>query len=410
MTNRQAFFVHVILGDGEAVVAGYHEVNPSANQGTFVYGRSYCNNANAFPLDPINLPLIYDRPFHFPITRFNSTGIPGALLDCGPDEWGKRLLNRFGAPKPVTQADYLVQGSGYGVGALLFSDSPEPVALKRLINSNSIDALYEGALDFDSNTTCEDLQSLLMPSSGIGGARPKAHTLFNQKPHIAKFNRKDDGFDNALTEYGMMQLAQNAGIHTAKVELIKTALGHALLVERFDVMPNQQRRHMVSANALLNVSDLQYLNDVSYDRIAAIGKQIGRSTTLAQELFTRMLFNVAIGNTDDHTRNHAFLKQTTSGHYELSPAYDIVPLPQRLGAHAINLGPFGTNPTLDNLMSGGKLMGLSRAEQSQCAERVSDALATWERTLIELGASQSDIDFIKPSFGFLSLIQKLALH
>ncbi len=410
MANRQAFFVHVLLDDGEPAVAGYHEINPAANQGTFVYGRSYCNNPNAFPLDPINLPLIYDRPFHFPITRFNPTGIPGALLDCGPDEWGKRLLNRFGHPKPVTMGDYLVQGSGYGVGALLFSDSPEPLAVKHLSNSNSIEALYEGALDFDSNAVGEDLQTLLMPSSGIGGARPKAHILFGQKPHIAKFNRKDDGFDNALTEYGMMQLAKTAGIHTAEVELIKTKLGHALLVERFDVLPNQQRRHMLSANALLNVSDLQYLNDVSYDRIAAVGKQIGRSTTLPQELFTRMLFNVAIGNTDDHTRNHAFLKQTDSGHYALSPAYDVVPLPQRLGAHAINLGPFGTSPTFDNLVSGGKLMGLSSSEQSQCAERVSDALVTWERTLSDLGASQNDIAFIKPSFGFLSLVQKMALQ
>ena len=413
MNNRQQFYVFVTLNGDTPVVAGYHEIDLNQNRGTFFYGRSYCENPNAYPLDPINLPLIYDKRFYFPITRFNASGIPGALLDCGPDEWGKRILNHFYDPKPVTEADYLVMGSGYGVGALMFADTTTIATHPTTKASHDLEQLYYTAMTFDnSDVTQVNLQPLLMPSSGIGGARPKAHVFHNGKAYIAKFNRRDDVFDNTLTEYCMMQLAKSAGIKTADVELIKTQYGNALLVERFDTGNTnpKMRRHLLSANALLNIQEVSQLNDVSYDRIAAIGKQISRSKTMAEDVFTRMLFNIAIGNTDDHTRNHAFLKHPTEGHYELSPAYDLVPLPQRLSSHAINIGPFGQRPTKDNIQSGGKLMGLSLSKQKACVERVFSALENLDEKLQAMGMSKTDVDYLQPCFQLLRAAPKLYPH
>lgn len=413
MNNRQQLYVHVQLKSGEYVVAGYHELDQARQLGTFIYGRSYCENAEAFPLDPINLPLVYGREFHFPITRFNPSGVPGALLDCGPDEWGKRLLNRFHEPKPVSTADYLVFGSGYGVGALRFSDTPVLEKPQVPTGEHKLNELYKGAVTFDQQKKPDQkLQPLLVPSSGIGGARPKAHVLHKGRAYIAKFNRPDDRFDNALAEYCMMRLAHKAGIDSAEAELVATDSGNALLVERFDIADHEgnRRHHLLSANSLLNIQSIEQLNDIGYDRIAAVGRQISASADLARAVFVRMLFNIAIGNTDDHTRNHAFLKLENSGQYRLSPAYDLVPLPERLGSHAINIGPFGQSPSKDNIQSGGRLMGLSETMQKQCAEQVIEVVQTLESSLLEMGMTEEDVNYLKPCFARRALVKSLTKH
>ena len=413
--NRQRFFVHVDLGDGQPVVAGYHQIDQAHHLGWFVYAGSYCNNPNAFALDPINLPLVFGRRFQFPITR-DACGVPGAFLDCGPDEWGKRILNAYAGIQPVSPADYLVLGSGLGVGALSFSDtvaySDQPLADLTAKDLGHLSELYFSAIEFDSQNQIEDLNELerwLMPSSGIGGARPKAQVMHKGNKCIAKFNRRDDIFDNALGEYCMMQLAQEAGIECAVTHLEKTEHGHCILVERFDLLKEGlARRHMLSAHALLNVHKLEQLDQVSYDRIAVIGKQIGNDQTAAQAVFTRMLFNIAIGNTDDHSRNHAFLKDDEKLSYRLSPAYDLVPLPHRIGSHAIHLGPFGQMATADNIESSGRLMGLSAAKQQNCAQQVLAATQMLREKLIDWGISDKDWQTLEPCFAKGQLIRRIA--
>lgn len=408
MNNRQKFFVHVDLGDGEPVVAGYYQLNASRNIGIFFYGRSYCQNPKAFAIDPINLPLVYNQHFLTPLARFNPTGIPGALLDSGPDEWGKRIINRLADPKPMTPADYLVMGSGFGVGAVYFSDSAEPLLPPSSTAKNEILQLYQSAIALDDDVTdLARVAAYLLPSSGIGGARPKAPWLYLGRPCIAKFNRRDDPFDNALAEYSVMNLAAQVGIRCAETHLVDTDLGHVVAVERFDT-DQHKRRHMVSANALLDIQDIEQLNHTSYDRIAAVGRQIGHADSIGRELFTRMLFNIAIGNTDDHTRNHAFVKDWRQPSYELSPAYDLVPVPYRIGSHAINLGPFGQSPTLDNITSGGRLMGLDRESQRLCAQTVYGVTVDLHQRLSALGMSEEDLQYLSPCFAQNVKIQALA--
>lgn len=414
MNNRQRFFVHVDTGDGKPVVAGYYQIDASRNAGIFIYGRSYCENPQAFALDPVNLPLIYNERFYIPITRFQPTGIPGALLDSGPDEWGKRIINRLADPKPMTPADYLVMGSGFGVGALYFSDKADPITPPKRDHDDELVSLYYSALALDTDEPdLDQVAHYLMPSSGIGGARPKAPWVLNGRPCIAKFNRKDDPFDNALAEYCMMTLAQEAGIDSAPVHIVKTELGHAIAIERFDIAPaagNQEphRRHVLSANAVLNIRDMAELGQTSYDQIAAVGRKIGLAETISEQLFTRMLFNVAIGNTDDHSRNHAFIKHQSNHGYELSPAYDLVPVPYRLGAHAINLGPFGQSVTLDNIIGGARLMRLDKQQQQRSAQAVYTVASNLAERLAELGMPENDIQYLAPCFAQTEKIRILA--
>ncbi len=411
MNNRQQFFVHVDLGGASPVVAGFHEFDSRTNIGTFIYGRSYCENPNAFALDPINLPLIYEKHFQLRSTRINSFAIPGVILDGGPDEWGRRLLNRFSEDIPITPADYLVMGSGYGVGALYFSDSPEQPAQTAQADNPDINQLYQSILAFDSaETVNKNLQHLLMPSSGIGGARPKTHVLYENRPYIAKFNRRDDPFDNALAEYCMMKIAQKAGIGCANVKLVSTQEGNTILVERFDNpqrQNSQPRRHMISINALMNIQDIPDLENASYDRIVTLGKKIGRENNINAEVFKRMLFNIAIGNTDDHTRNHAFLKNTHDRNYALSPAYDLISLPIRIGSHAMNIGPFGQTPTLENIRSAGRLMGLDNEQQAKCAQSIVDNLQNLKTTLCQFNMLERDIDYLMPCFRYAELASSL---
>lgn len=408
MNNRNKFFVHIDTGDGKPVVAGYFQLDHSKNTGVFFYGKSYCENPSAFPIDPINLPLVYNKHFRVPVTRFNQTAIPGVILDSGPDEWGKRIINRLADPKPMTAADYLVMGSGFGVGAIYFSDKADPIEPASLNQDSDLLQLYRSAIALDEDQ--QDLSSVanyLMPSSGIGGARPKAPWSIENTPCIAKFNRKDDPFDNALAEYCMMKLASEINIECAQVHLQKTDVGNVVLVERFDI-DKDRRRHILSANAALNLTDIEQLNQVSYDRIAAIGQKIGSAEGLAEQLFTRMLFNIAIGNTDDHTRNHSFIKSLKTHSYQLSPAYDLVPVPYRIGAHAINIGPFGQSPTLDNITSAGRLMGLNAQQQQACAQSIYKISHNLSERLEALGMPQEDIKYLQPCFAQAEKIEMIA--
>lgn len=113
-------------------------------------------------------------------------------------------------------------------------------------------------------------------------------------------------------------------LNIPKAKLQKfSALGNKFLVKRFD-RDNGRRIHFASAMTMLGRQDGDH--DASYldivDFIKAYGTNVKADLI---ELWKRIVFSMAISNTDDHLRNHGFV--LVNGGWQLSPLYDVNPVP-----------------------------------------------------------------------------------
>ena len=208
-------------------------------------------------------------------------------------------------------------------------------------------------------------------------------------------------------EFATMQMAREAGIEVPDVQLTETARGPVVLVARFD-QDQAGQHHLISVASLINKFDITQFDEsaMSYPGINQLAKRIGGHTGgLPAAIFRRMLFNVAIGNTDDHLRNHAFFKKAGSGEYELTPGYDIVPNTGLQGSHAIALGEFGSTPSRDNLEAARHRMGLQEKRARSIADEVLAATADWREKLNVVGVPDSDLGILERCFAYRSVLE-----
>ena len=396
----EKLFVHTDLGSGKKVLAGQLLVDQS--MGRFKYARAFIERADAFPIDPINLPLTADVHEN-PRTR-ETPGVFGVMIDAGPDEWGRRQLTKTRKPPPVTDVEFLLAASGEGVGALHFTaeikDTPKPTPVRPFENLVHLQHIAE---DIEAgNEVDQSLEPYFFHGSGLGGARPKTLIEHEGRGWIAKFNRESDLVDMCRVEYATMLMARVAGIEVPDVQLTETARGPVVLVERFDSGEAGQH-HLISVASLINKFDITQFDEsaMSYPGIYQLAKRIGGQTGgLPAVIFRRMLFNIAIGNTDDHLRNHAFYKRAGQSEYELTPGYDIVPNTGLQGSHAIALGAFGSAPSRDNIEAAKHRMGLSQNKALQIAEEVLAATEPWQERLADVGVVDSDIAILERCFAY----------
>jgi serine/threonine-protein kinase HipA len=171
-----------------------------------------------------------------------------------------------------------------------------------------------------------ELDQALFHGSSIGGARPKALIQDQGKKYVAKFASSTDIYSVVKAEFIAMRLAALADLNVAPVKLDKTVNKDVLLVERFDRIPmgkKWSRKAMVSALTLLGLDDMM-ARYASYEILAEIIRhRFTRPKDTLKELFSRLVFNILCGNTDDHARNHAAF--WNGSELTLTPAYDICP-------------------------------------------------------------------------------------
>lgn len=398
MTEK--LFVHADLGNGDKALAGQLLVDDK--QGRFKYARAYLENPRAFALDPINLPLV--EGVHVNARTRETPGVFGVLIDAGPDEWGRRQLSKTRRPPPVTHVEFLLAASGEGVGALHFTaqihDTPRatpPRPFENLVHLQHIAADIEAGKEVERT-----LEPYFFHGSGLGGARPKTLIEHDGRQWIAKFGRESDLVDMCRVEHAAMRMARAADIDVPDVAMTETARGPVVLVERFDRSGDAQH-HLVSVASLINKFDITQFDEaaMSYPGIAQLGKRIGsRTEHLAEKLFRRMLFNVAIGNTDDHLRNHAFYKDAAESEYLLTPGYDIVPNIGLQGSHAIALGAFGNTPSRDNLEAAAHRMGIERPNAVAIAEQVLSVTEGWRDHMAESEVGDADMAILERCFAY----------
>ncbi len=394
----EKLFVHVDLGRGTKVLAGQLIVDKQ--RGRFKYASAYLSHPRSFALDPINLPL--NGQIHEAQRSRESPGVFGVLMDAGPDEWGRRQLTKTRQPPPVTPVEFLLAASGEGVGALHFTAElkakPKPVPARPFENLVHLQRIAD---DIESGREVDrSLEPYFYHGSGLGGARPKTLIDHVGRTWIAKFGRDSDLVDMCKVEYVSMRMARAAGIEVPDVVLTDTAHGPVLLVERFDCEARQQH-HLISVASLINKFDITQYDEaaMSYPGILQLGKRIGTAgEDLAETVFRRMLFNIAVGNTDDHLRNHAFYKRAGETEYRLTPGYDIVPNTGLQGSHAIALGAFGNSPSRENVEAAVHRMGLETGTARRIAEEILAVTGRWQEYMAEAHVLPADIAVLARCF------------
>ena len=146
---------------------------------------------------------------------------------------------------------------------------------------------------------------------------------------------------------------------------------------------------------------------MSYPGIYQLGVRISRNTDfLGEDVLRRMLFNIAIGNTDDHLRNHAFYKMANTSEYLFTPGYDIVPNTGLQGSHAIALGAFGNSPSRDNIEAAAQRMGVDHARAIKIAGEVLAVTDGWQDRMTKAEVVASDIAILERCFAFQAVVQE----
>jgi serine/threonine-protein kinase HipA len=395
---REAF-VWVWLPEAfEPVVAGrLYQVGDLLN---FNYGRSYLAREDAVPLYLPELPL---RPGE--IEPGVGLDVAGAINDAGPDAWGQRVIMRhlIGAqadhadPAQLGALTYFLESGSDRIGALDFQTSPDRY-LPRAETQATLEQLMLAAADFDAGRPLAPaLDRALLHGSSVGGARPKALLDADRRKLIAKFSSSTDLFPIVKGEFIAMELARRAGLSVARVELDQVLGRDVLLVERFDRGPEdpRARRAMVSALTILGLGELS-AGHASYAELAQIvRRRFRRAGPTNRELFSRITFNVLVGNTDDHARNHAAFWDGEM--LELTPAFDICPQARNVGetSQGMAIGPGGFRLSLlRGCVEAAASYQLNEAEARAIIDHQVDVIESqWEDVADAAALSRPDREF-----------------
>ena len=314
-------------GETEPVVAG--RLTAVGTTYVFNYGQSYLQRGNSIPIYDSELPL---RQGLLPL--LSGLSIPGCLRDASPDAWGRRVIlnKKYGNkaseidPATLDELSYLIESGSDRIGALDFQLSPtqyEP----RYASGAPLEELMEATERVEKGIPLTpELAQALQHGTSIGGARPKALIESDTRKFIAKFSTSTDLYSVVKAEYVAMRLAEMSGLDVAPVSLESAAGKDVLLVERFDrtaTVNGWQRKSLVSALTLLALDEMM-ARYASYETLAELVRTKFRNAPgTLRELFSRIVFNILVGNTDDHARNHAAFWDGNM--LTLTPAYDICP-------------------------------------------------------------------------------------
>lgn len=368
---------------GETHRAGILHAEPRHRTVTFEYAAEWLARKDAFAVDPTSLPL-RPGPHHSEI-------LFGAFQDCGPDRWGRLLIERAVRKqvlerRPYQDIDYvLALDDASRIGALRFRQAAgEPFLAAtggRIPPVVKLGALMHAADAVHGETeTAADLRHLLGQGSPLGGARPKSAVLLaDGRLGIAKFPKPDDVRDIAAGEVLALTLAGKAGIHVAEHRLVTASHRNVSIITRFDRDEAGRRIPMISAHSLLGLA----AGDAGAYTLLADGiRQHGDDTAGdLRELWRRLIFSLLICNYDDHLRNHAFLMRNP-GRWSLSPAYDLNPVPEieRARAPQTPVSEDGDEPTLEAALRAAPRFGLRAAEARTILSEVTSAVETWRET------------------------------
>ena len=377
---------------------------------SFEYDEAWLSNPAAVMLDP-DLNLYGGRQYPIGKDKF------GLFADSSPDRWGRVLMKRRERiladkeerkPRTLTESDFLLGVyDETRMGALRFALEEGGVFLSDDTSTptppwTSLRTLEEASREFEKDErglTDKWLKQLLKPGSSLGGARPKASVLDPQgNLWIAKFPSKHDEGNVGAWEKVVHDLARLCGLNVPESKLEHFSKnGSTFLAKRFDRV-GSRRIHFSSAMTMLGKTDGAGAKDgTGYLDMVSFIKSNGASPKEDLiELWKRVVFNMAVSNTDDHLRNHGFL--LVSNGWRLSPLYDVNPVEEG-DELALNVSDEDNRISIELAIETAHYYGIKEAEARKIAD---DILTTvrdnWERIAKQCGLSRTDIEDKRPAF------------
>lgn len=389
---------NVLVGTLRSTVRGTKETS------SFEYSKGWLQYDGNFALDT-ELPLVAGQ-----IYAKNKTF--GAFEDTAPDRWGRKLMLRNEArlaeqekrpARTLNNIDYILGVNDFArQGALRFRDAGSDVFLTP---SDSdfipplvrLPALLAAADSIDSNRgNAAEFQLLLAPGSSLGGARPKASVINNDgKLCIAKFPKKDDDQNVVLWEGVALDLATQCGLNVPKWKLENVLNKPVLIIERFD-RDGGTRIPFASAMTMLGATDGDGF-DYNYTDIADFLTREGANPNEdLPELWRRIVFSVMISNTDDHLRNHGFLRTKTG--WILSPLYDVNPNNHGTDSLHTAISDNNYDATLANALAYKEYFRVDDAYAYQTIKHFKTVINNWRKIATKYGLSGPEITRMSLAF------------
>lgn len=358
---------------------------------------------------------------NYPGMQYTQPGqdVFGCFSDALPDRWGRTMLKRREqilaseekrAVRSLSSFDYLMgiddfsrmggfrfkkelEGEFINVSASL--KIPPLTELKDLLHASR-----EIEKSEEANVLPEKkwIAQLIQPGSSLGGARPKASVL-DEKGNlcIAKFPSRKDDYDAGLWEHFSHLLAQKAGIEVAQTKVL-SGLGkyHTFLSRRFDRKDEAKRVHFASSMSLLGLKDgdnaqggYGYLDMVDFILQGCCDVEQN-----LQELYRRVAFNMCIGNSDDHFRNHGFL--LTQKGWTLSPAYDMNPTLNEYQSLLVNES--SNKADISVLLDSCESYLIKKEIAANIIQEVQTAVSGWESLAVQLQIPVREMTLFKDRF------------
>jgi len=384
-------------------------------------------------LAPVTMPLSTISQgsgiFNFPaLPKETYYGLPGLLADSLPDRFGNRLIDIWLAtqgrtPESMNPVERLCYVGNRGMGALEFEpmikrgkNTPQPLEIDDLVRLAK-DALEqkEGLSADLSKDAGKTLQEILLVGTSAGGARAKAIIAWNEETGKAVSGQllapkgfshwiiKLDGVTNDMLgdpkgygriEYAYYKMAVDCGINMSESRLLQEGGRAHFMTKRFDRIVNNQKLHMQTLCGLCHF-DYNSPGAYAYEQAFQTMRQLRLPYTDAEQLYTRMVFNVISRNMDDHTKNIAFL-MNQEGIWSLAPAYDLSyafnPNNKWLARHQMTINSKREDITRDDLLIVGKQMNIKKGKE--IIERVRSATDRWSYYAAEAEIPQKQTNAI----------------
>ena len=376
----------------------------------FHYDRSWLGQARAFALDP---DLSLDEHPFFPKPELGNFGV---FLDSSPDRWGQTLMKRREAlqakdetrtPRALYAWDFLLGVQDFtrqgalrfrlaGTEEFLGNDKMAAPPVTTLRELEAVACQLSSRRIDDLDALRKWLAVLVAPGASLGGARPKANfTEADGSLWIGKFPARDDDRDVGAWEYVVHGLATRAGVDVPDARLVRlNGDFHTFCVQRFDRVKGA-RRFYASAMTLLrkeHSEGVSYLELAQFLRTSGDGAHAGADL---EQLFRRVAFNVAVGNRDDHLRNHGFVLGANG--WRLAPAFDVNPNIDK-AEHVLNIDDGDSRPSLGTVLTTAPFYGLCADRAQQVIEEVASAVDSWRDAARRAGIAAGDAELTAGAF------------
>lgn len=412
--NEKIIYVYENWSEEEPVLLGklYVSYIRGKEQFAFEYDTSWLVSESAnYLLDPDLM--LYNGRQYVPMDKT----LFGVFADSCPDRWGRLLMKRREAvqarkedrkPGALGESDFLLGVYDEArMGALRFKtdenkeflSSEKDLATPPWTTLRTLEAASIGFEQDESGLEEKWLKQLIAPGSSLGGARPKA-TIQDEKGNlwIAKFPSKHDEVNSGAWEKVVHDLAEMCGLDVpeAKMETFSKN-GSTFLVKRFD-RDGKKRIHFASAMTLLGKTDGASGNDgSSYLDLVSFIRQNGAAPEQdLKELWKRIVFNMAVSNTDDHLRNHGFILSKKG--WRLSPLYDVNPVPYG-DTLSLNVSMHDNSISLEHAISVAKYFCIDENEARKYAQEMKTLVKeNWEKLAGRCGLSHGACEYMRPAF------------